>query len=425
MIRRVLRFVRVLLIRLALLALLLLLLRYSSVPYGEEWARIARYTLNNQFDFVTWEVNAIGGKVMHALYGLDAFMSETDRSQYVRDYMDDLRRVHMLEGQITAIYADPNQADPAAASADLRAERDTLRADLRTRQTTMESILEGQVAAILAENGFAVLGQVLPPVSAHFTEVPNLLVVSPRDTIRFDHGINLNGMTVDQQAELEAAIERGEDVSALVVPIGGVALYPAMILETTDIGWALDTIAHEWLHHYLFFFPLGLNYDFAGEARIINETTASLFGREVGRLALERYYPDLVPPPPVPVEPNAPAPEPPRFDFGQAMHLTRTFADQLLAQGQIEAAENWMEGRRALFVANGYAVRRINQAFFAFYGGYQVGDRPGVGGTDPIGPAVSAIRASSVSLLTFVETLRGITTRDELITRCQQLGGAC
>ena len=56
-----------------------------------------------------------------------------------------------------------------------------------------------------------------------------------------------------------------------------------MILETSSIQFVAETFAHEWLHHYLFFYPLGLNYDFTGETRIINETTASLFGKEMSQ----------------------------------------------------------------------------------------------------------------------------------------------
>jgi hypothetical protein len=215
-------------------------------------------------------------------------------------------------------------------------------------------------------------------------------------------------------------------VSSLIVPLGGIALYPAMILETTSIPFAVETFAHEWLHHYLFAFPLGLNYDFAGEARIINETTADLFGKEIGRLVLERYYPDLVP---APVESSVTpqsttTPEPPVFDFGAEMNETRVMVDALLADGKVEEAEAYMEERRELFVANGYAIRKLNQAYFAFYGGYQAGDIPGVGGEDPIGPAVRAIRQASPSLQDWIVTMRGIISRDQLLETADELESA-
>ena len=423
--RRFFRFILIITIRMFLLALMLVVLQYSTVPLGLQWSAIAMLVRDFQFDYVGWEVEALGVKTSATLYGLHPFMSENDRSQYVRSYMVDLRQAQITEAQIDRIYADPNIRDPQAESAELRQQRDTVRADLRSRQTLVESIMEGQVAAVLVEHGFGVVGQLLPPISAHFTQVPNLLIVSPRDQIRFDVSINLEPMTVDEMDAIERRVQDDQDVAALIVPLGGLALYPSMILETSDLPWAMNTIAHEWLHHYLFFYPLGLSYDFAGEARIINETTARLFGEEVGRMVIQRYYPDLyVPPPPVVSdlagnEPINLAELPPlpavRFDFIAELGKTRFFVDRMLEAGQVEEAEAYMERRRTFFAEHGYYLRRLNQAYFAFYGGYQTGTTGGAGGADPIGPAVRDIYDASPSLLDFIVTMRGITTRDQLL----------
>lgn len=392
------------------------LLNYSTLPLGDEWTQVAALARNEQFDYVSWEIDALASKAGQLLYGLQPFMDEHARSAYVRAYMSDLGRAQALEAQITVIYADASIEDHAAASADLRAERDSLRADLKARQPLAESILEGQVAYVLVKQGFGLGGQLLPPISMHFTEVPNLLIVSPRDKIRFDVSINLDPMPVDEMDALENQIDQQLDVSSLIVPLGGIALYPAMILETSSLQFAAETFAHEWLHHYLFFFPLGFNYDFAGETRIINETTASLFGKEISLLVLKQYYPDLLPPPSLPKQTDAPPATPPpnTFDYGTEMNETRVTVDALLAQGKIDAAEAYMEQRRQEFVVHGYEIRKLNQAYFAFYGGYQSAS-PGEGGSDPIGPAVQAIRDQSDTIFDWIETMRGIITRDELL----------
>lgn len=407
---------------------MLVLLQRSVVPVGQVWAAAAIIVREHHFDYVGWTLGALRAKLDAALFGLHPFIDEASRTAYVRAYMADLARAQALDARVNAAFSDPAARDALAATADLRAERDALRASLQARQTLVESILEGQVSAVLVEQGFGLLGQVLPPVSMRFTQVPNLLVVSPRDEIRFDVSINLDPLPMDQIAALEAEIEAALDVSALIVPLGGIALYPAMILETASIPWAADVFAHEWLHHYLFAFPLGLAYfsgeGFAGETRAINETTASVFGGEVGRLVLARYYPDLLPPEPSPPDPDAPPP-PPAFDFGAEMDRTRRRVDELLVAGQIAEAEAYMEQRRQDFYANGYPIRRLNQAWFAFYGGYQAGSggTPGAGGDDPIGPAVEAIRAASPSLRDWIVTMRGITTRDELLAVRDALTG--
>jgi hypothetical protein len=419
---RIVRFFLRLVGYLIVLAVMLFGLNGSTLPIGVQWNAVALLARDEQFDYVAWELDALSIKLNQTLYGLHPFMNEADRSQNVRDFIALLAQAQRVEGQINTIFTDPNVVDPEVASAELRAERDRLRAELGSRQPLAESILEGQVATILVEQGFGLGGQLLPPISMHFTQVPLLLIVSPRDTIRFDISINLNPMPVDEQASLETLIDKQEDVASLIVPLGGIALYPAMVLETTSIPNAVDTIAHEWLHHYLFAFPLGLSYDFAGEARIINETTAHLFGREITPLVMRRYYPELAPPPPPPDDtdgsrtapPLRVTPEPPAFDFGAEMNETRVTVDELLAEGNVEEAEAYMEERRSLFVEYGYGIRKLNQAYFAFYGGYQSGD-PGVGGEDPIGPAVQAILDASPSIYDWVLSMRDITTRDELL----------
>lgn len=406
-----------------LIGLMVTLLQYSSYPTGIQWNAVALMVGESTFDYIGWEVRALAVKAGQTLYGSAPFLNETERTQLVRHYMEDLRTAQGIEAQINALFAAPSAAgDPERDSAGLRAERDALRHSLSSRQPLVESILEGQVAAVLVEQGFGLLGQVIPPVSAHFTQVPALLVVSPRDRIRFDISINLDPLPVEEQTALEARIDAQQDVSSLIVPLGGIALYPAMVLETASIPYALDTIAHEWLHHYLFFFPMGLEYfsgdGFAGETRILNETTASLFGQEMSRLVLARYYPDLLPPAPsaasTTAAPAEPAP-PPVFDFGAEMDATRRRVDALLAEGDVVGAEKFMAARREIFAANGYSIRKLNQAFFAFYGGYQAGGTAGAGGGDPIGPALRALRERAPSLHDWVVQLRGLTRRDQLL----------
>jgi hypothetical protein len=407
---------------------MMLVLQYSTVPRGSQWFDVAWIVSAHQFDYVSWEISALAAKLESTLWGVHPFMTEADRSAFVRAYFGDLERARALENQVARLYAEADgESAGERQAAPLIMERDALRADLASRQTLAEAILEGQVAAVLLELGFGTAGQLLPPMAMRFSQVPNLLIVSPRDQIRFDISINLDPLPVDQQAALEREIDTTEDVSSLIVPLGGIALYPAMILETTSLTFAVETFAHEWLHHYLFAFPLGLSYEFANETRIINETTANLFGKAVAPLVLARYYPDVAAADTMPGTINPAIDtfaswmrlvqqhDPPPFDPGAALHETRVTVDEMLANGQVQAAENYMEARRRLFVENGYAIRKLNQAYFAFYGGYQSGAQ-GAGGQDPIGPAVRALLDSSPSLHDWIITMRAITTRDQLLT---------
>jgi hypothetical protein len=101
------------------------------------------------------------------------------------------------------------------------------------------------------------------------------------------------------------------------------------------------------------------------------------------------------------------------FDFRAEMHTTRVEADELLAQGKIEEAEIYMEQRRLIFWENGYLIRKLNQAYFAFHGAYA--DVPGgAAGEDPVGPAVRALREQSTSLADFINTIGWMTYFEQL-----------
>ena len=86
---------------------------------------------------------------------------------------------------------------------------------------------------------------------------------------------------------------------------------------------------------------------------------------------------------------------------------------QLLAEGQIDEAEAYMEQRRQLFWENGYGIRKLNQAYFAFHGAYA--DVPlGPAGEDPVGAAVRALRAQSPSLAHFLNQMARMTSFEQL-----------
>ena len=102
------------------------------------------------------------------------------------------------------------------------------------------------------------------------------------------------------------------------------------------------------------------------------------------------------------------------FDFRAEMHATRVRADDLLAAGKIDEAEAYMEARRQFFWDNGYAIRKLNQAYFAFFGAYA--DVPGgAAGEDPVGPAVRALREQSDSLADFLNTISWMNSFEDLL----------
>ena len=95
------------------------------------------------------------------------------------------------------------------------------------------------------------------------------------------------------------------------------------------------------------------------------------------------------------------------------MHTTRVQVDKMLAAGKITEAEAYMEAQRRVFWDNGYHIRKLNQAYFAFYGAYA--DIPeGAAGADPVGAAVRALRANSPSLAAFLNRIAWFSSYQQL-----------
>jgi hypothetical protein len=362
----------------------------SNVFLGGPLDQVRRYTRQDEFEFVGWTMDALGLKVGQYSLGVSSRLRAEDRKSLVLGYFDLLGQAQQLEQQLETILANPDQEDQDLKAQKLRTDLSVARSKLEAYQPVVESILQEQVSSVLAEAGLGAGGKIFPPVSFEFTQLPLALIVSPRDEIRQEANIPLiPSLTLDEKIALENEVANHLDVSTLVVNIGGIGIYPTMVLESTSIRWVVQTIVHEWTHNYLTLRPLGLNYETSPELRTMNETVASLIGNELGDQVLGQYYPEFAPPEETaPSETSTPPTnEPPAFDFQAEMHETRIKVDDLLAKGLVEQAETYMEERRQVFWENGYHIRKLNQAYFAFYGAYAESPQ-GPAGEDPVGDAV-------------------------------------
>jgi hypothetical protein len=376
---------------------------------------IAAATASQRFDLATWTVDSVAGKLEDVADPPAAGLGEEEATQMVRAWLQQAQRASLLSDEIERTYADPSITDAAAITAPQRAELATLRQQLSAEASTVEAILEQQLSALVEAEGLTTAGLVWPPVRMRFSEPPHMLVVSPRERIERLATIDLQpDMDSAGRAALEQAITQDTDLSAYVAGTGGYGVYPTMVLDRYGLPWTLETIAHEWIHNYLAFRRLGWAMLEGGESVTINETVASIAGEELGRAWLARHYPDLLAPPALPVqtpdEAEAPLDEPQPFEFGPQMRATRLVVDALLADGYVEEAEAFMEARRQTFAENGYLLRVLNQAYFAFHGSYATG----AAASDPIGPKLVQLRELSPSLQAFLQTVEQITSAAEL-----------
>ena len=383
---------------------LLVLILFASITFTTDVLRLneaERAASPHLYSLVQWEFSNFLDKWVHRAVSVFHWNSESDaeKAKQVEDYFAlTSARVAVAQaladgvaGQITAVEQDELTAQLAA----LDRSRERLRADV-------EETLEAAISAVIAEEGLSGFGGLIfPPVDFLLTTPPYALITSPRDRIeRGEEALLRPDVSLADSIAIEDELATQQNLSALVIPIGGVATYPASIFNDRGLRWTLQIAAHEWLHHYLFFRPLGFNMFDSRDMQTLNETVADLAGREIGDrafIALGGVIADE-PVPSIANEPNTGKPDDKIFDFDAEMRITRLRADELLAEGKIAEAEAYMEGRRLIFVANGYNIRKMNQAYFAFHGTYAESGAS----VSPVGSQVREYRDLSSSLGSFI-----------------------
>jgi hypothetical protein len=400
--------------RILLVALMAVALGGSVIQARGQEERISLIARPYEFNFAGWTIDAWLTKAAEANLGVPGYLHAGDERQIVLDYLAAVEDYRSAHADLETAYGSPDLADRDTVLAELGSKVQQLEARVDGLRPLAESALQEQTTQILGEYGLGMLDGLLPPVLFRIAPLPSALIVSPRDEIRQIADINLRLDTgLETEVELEQAVESRLNVSALVVPVGGLGTYPTMVQDTTSLSWLTEVIGHEWVHNYLSLHPLGLRYGKSPELRTMNETTASLLGEVIGREVLRRFYPELMPPEPSPETP-APAPEePPAVDFRAEMRITRVHVDELLSDGMIADAEAYMEARRLFFWDHGYHIRRLNQAYFAFHGAYA--DQPGgAAGDDPVGTAVRDLWARASSPAQFLRQMAAMRSVDDL-----------
>lgn len=290
---------------------------------------------------------------------------------------------------------------------------ETLENERATYENDVERTIEGRIGEVIAEAGlerslpiFKGVDVTWPPVNIELTSPPRLLVRSPRNRIeRSGDTLLENDLSLRDIQRIEEETDSAGVVS-LVISIGGLAAYPAIVRDDRTYWSILETSAHEWVHHYLAFYPLGEQWGNGGDAETLNETTAELAGREIANLVHARYPQEFA------EGEDGRAPERPavEIDFNREMRELRVAVDALLAEGEIEEAESLMEEKRVYLNENGITIRKLNQAYFAFYGTYA--DSPQ--SSNPIGPKVNRVWELTGDVGAFLAVMRDVTSVEDL-----------
>ena len=331
---------------------------------------VDRAVYSYEYDLVAWELSHFPDKWLRQASFLLPWRSKPERDQRIllaREYFDLFREQSALERHL-AFHADTGDELSSEEEKSLTTALAEVRERRRSIRPAVEEIVESEISAVLVKHGFEWrFGIIFPPVDMVLSSPPTVLVLSARDHIHLHQTVLLvPGISHNERNRIEEKVFLQENLSALVENTGGVATYPSVVHDSASLQHALVVGAHEWLHHWLFFRPLGQGYWDSQEMTTLNETVATLAGQEIGDqalLAMTGQKVDRSPRLPADRDPEA-------FDFRQAMRETRLRTEELLTEGKIEEAEAYMEQRRRLIVDNGYFIRKINQAYFAFHGSY-------------------------------------------------------
>lgn len=347
----------------------------------------------------TWNVLPLVGSSRSDAEAIQQFFRLTKEVQDARSEI--MRLASMADSEEDTI------GDVRSWLAELERRRDGFRGQV-------EEALEGAIGQVLEEEGVTLsLGPIRwPPVDFTFVDTPTLLVASPRNRIYRKEDVLLKAkIPLVERMTLEEEVFQELDLSSLVVDIGGVATYPAIIAPQSDLHRALVTASHEWVHHFFYFRPLGQRFRTNAKLMTLNESAATLLGEEIGDRAYHLLTgQEVVRDQHSPIE-KVLNEESGRFDFQREMRITRLRVEGLLLTGKVMDAERYMEERRRIFVANGFNIRKLNQAYFAFYGTY-AGSPASV---SPVDQQLRELRSLTPSLKEFARGVAGVRTYEEFL----------
>ena len=366
-----------------------------------------------RFSIAKWESVAIPHEMNQWIF--NGYQKNDDEIGVVTEYFSFITRIKTLKSEIQSINAGNRQGDLAS----LESELNRLQEQRKTLENTVEKTIERQIRETLVQQGifnpidkYVKLKVGFPPVNFTLEEPPCLLVISPRERIESMREILLQPNLNPEEIEAVEAKADKLGVSSLVVKLGGLGTtYPTFVTNEVSLRSTIDTATEEWLHQYLAFKPLGFLYllDLTGVSRnyeiaTMNETLTSMVGKEIGAIVYEKYYSEYE------NDGNQNQVAGSEFDFNREMREIRKTVDKYLVQGEIEAAEKFMEQKRQYLASMGHYIRKLNQAYFAFHGTYA--DRPT--SISPIGLELKKLRSQSASLKDFLNTIAVMTSRQDL-----------
>ena len=381
--------------------ILIFLLFYKDVNLN-----INSYNLiisNYKYNLVQWEIENIFDKWINKLTSPLFNNYKKENHEIVQDYFNNKRKI---------LNSNKNFKN-------IDSETYNLQIEISENTDVVEEFIESTLSTVISnQNIDLIFGMQFPPVDIRLIDLPKLLVISPRNKIeRIDDILIKPEIKFNDVSYIEKKILYEENLAAIVLDIGGIATYPSSIPNSRNLKEVFIISGHEWIHHYLFFTKLGQNMFNSEEMRILNETLASRVAEElwiyIDQYISENYdlhlndenYDDF----------NQNHDN--LFNFKYEMNKTRIETELLLKDNKIIEAEKFMERRRQIFVENGYNIRKLNQAYFAFYSSYADSSASNTS----IGDELDEFRKYYNSLESFILAIRSVSDYEEFKNKLYKL----
>ena len=380
----------------------IVLLSSSGSDYFRQ-SKLEHASRNHSFSIFWWEVRHIPSKWVHLLWEMFPGNKPTDaeRKLIVQDYLQSVRRLDKERARVEGSHFAGSVAGSSAtkkATENISNDLEVFEREKESLRGKAEEAVEAVISDVVRTEGLGFpLGILFPPTDFRFDKPPLILVTSPRNVIRLE-GTRLiqNDIKMITRSEIEQRIESDGITSALVDDLAGLGTYPAFVSDRYELRQLTRTAAHEWLHNYWIFRPLGRSMWDSSDMYTLNETAADIAGNELGDLAYQRLGGNL---------------EASDLRYGNtavaAPHLTRILretrikVDKLLSENNIDGAEEIMRGQHWNLRLGGYGIRKINQAYFAFRGNYA--DSPA--SVSPIGSELKEYRETFPTVGEFIKSV--------------------
>ena len=370
---------------------------------------IEKITLDHSFSLMNWEIKNIFPKWIY-LTKTYIKNDKNDPSQTIsllQKYLSLTKEKNLYQHQLEI--ENLSQTQRNVVKNNLKA---TI-AEMQNLKPIVEELCERAMTKTIKLNGLKTnLDTIFPPVDISLEPPPLILVISPRDKIQIEKSVFLSpGLLNAKKNSLENEILQKNNKSAYISNLSGLSTYPTLISNEYNSLEIFSTTAHEWLHLYWFFRPLGQNIFKSNEMRTLNETAADIAGRELG---LQTYMNlNIKSDSPVKSNPSTSNKYP---QFTKHMRETRIEVENMLRNNKIQEAEKYMKKRWWELSLAGYNLRKINQAYFALYGIYA----ESAGSISPIGDQLREFRALVPSTGDFVKEISQISSYSEFLEELER-----